>query len=145
MIHSITTLGLFTPTFEDRQPPKDATVWRISLSPSRAFKLICDIGHLYPTWEQRPRVGGMLEADGAWTLYLWPKVDSDSHLLMLLLEYGAARLADASRWTGDAWVTGDLLAKVLATLATRAYWDMGAGPGLLRDEQVGHLLSLPKQ
>ena len=132
---------LTTPTFEDRQPPRDATIWRISLSATRAFKLLCDIGHLYPSWELRPRVGAMLEADGAWTLYLWPKVDPDSRLLMLMLDYGAARLADASRWTGEAWVSGDLLYKILAVVAERAYFNFN----LTRDERMDYLLSLPNQ
>jgi hypothetical protein len=129
---------LRAPTFEDRQPPKLATIWRISLSPSRAFKLLCDIGHLYPTWELRPRVGAMLEHDGAWTLYLWPKADPDSALLMLMLDYGAARLADASRWYGQAWVSGDLLYKILAVLAERACFDF-------TPERAAARLSLPQQ
>lgn len=140
-----TTRTPFMPTFEDRQVALDATIWRISLSASRAFKLICDIGHLYPSPGWRPRVGAMLEADGAWTLYLWPKVDPDSALLMLMLDYGAARLADASRWSGQAWLTGDLLGKVLAALATRDYWDLTRDPKLLADERPGYLLSLPQQ
>lgn len=109
----------FTPTFEDREPPKDALIWRISLSAPQAFKLICDIGHLYVSPDWRPRIGAMLEADGAWTLYCWPRFNPDSRLLILMLEYGAARLADASRWHGQAWVSGDCLAKVLAILSAR--------------------------
>jgi hypothetical protein len=144
-MHFTTTRTPFCPTFEDRTPPSDATIWRISLSASLAFKLLCDIGHLYPTHAHRPRVGAMLENDGAWTLYCWPRATPDSHLLLLMLGYGAARLADASRWHGQAWLTGDLLGKVLATLATRAYWDMTvADPKLTRDERPGWLLKLPQ-
>lgn len=140
-MHSIFT----TPMFDDRRPGLDATIWRISLSPSRAFTLICDIGHLYPTYELRPRLGAMLEADGSITLYLWPRFHPDSALLMLLLDYGAARLADASRWCGQAWITGDLLAKVLAVLAHRACCVSTTSPPRLRDEAPGWLLSLPRQ
>jgi hypothetical protein len=61
----------------------------------------------------------MLEADGAITIYLWPRFYPDSGLLMLLLDYGAARLANAGRWTGQAWITGDLLSRVLAVLSHR--------------------------
>lgn len=136
-MHSI----VITPLFEDRRPGLDATIWRISLSPSQAFKLLCDIGHLYPSHEWRPRVGAMLEADSAWTLYLWPKVDPDSALLLLLLSYGAARLCDASRWAGQCWLTGDRLARSLAVLAHRACAD----PKLLADERPGYLLSLDRQ
>lgn len=145
MQHSTTnTLTPFHPTFEDRQPAPDATIWRISLSASRAFTLLCDIGHLYPDWRQRPRAGAMLETDGAWTLYLWPQCDPDSRLLLLMLSYGAARLADASRWSGLVWLTGDLLYRVLAVLAERAYVDMTIDePRLLRDERNGWLLRLP--
>ncbi len=108
-----------TPLFEDRRPGLDATIWRISLSPTRAFTLVCDLGHLYHAHEFRPRVGAMLEADGAWTIYLWSRFRPDSALLLLLLDYGAARLADASRWCGECWLTGDLLYKTLAVLAHR--------------------------
>lgn len=118
-MHTILT----TPLFEDRRPPRDATIWRISLSPTLAFKLICDIGHLYPSPDWRPRVGAMLEVDGSWTLYLWPRFEPNGALLLLMLDYGAARLADASRWHGQAWVSGDLLAKVLAVLAHKAHWE----------------------
>lgn len=136
---------LAAPTFDDRQPPRNATIWRISLSATRAFKLLCDIGHLYPSHDWCPRVGAMLEHDGAWTLYLWPKVDPDSRLLMLLLDYGAARLADTSRWIGQAWVSGDILYKILAVLSERAYFDLTADPRLTRDEQIDYLLALPNQ
>lgn len=148
MLHSITTLPQFAPTFSDgenrahdRVPQKDATIWRVSLSASLAFKLICDIGHLYPHWEQRPRVGAMLEADGAWTIYCWPRADPDSQLLLLMLGYGSTRLADASRWTGHAWVTGNLLGKVLAALAMRAYWDMTTRTA---DDRLSWIMALPK-
>jgi len=140
--HTLTILG--APDFDDRAPQKDATIHRVSLSPSRAFKLLCDIGHLYPSPDWRPRVGAMLEADGAWTLYLWPKADPDSALLLLLISYGAVRLADASRWHGQAWVSGDLLYKMLAVAAERAYWDLSFEPRVLRDERSGYLLALPK-
>lgn len=115
---------LVAPMFEDRQPPRDATIWRISLTAALAFKLICDIGHLYPTHEHRPRVGAMLEADGGLTLYVWPRFNPDSRLLLLMLNYSGTRLADASRWHGQAWLTGDLLAKVLAVLVSRQHWEM---------------------
>lgn len=124
-MHTIVT----APTFEDRRPPRDATIWRVSLSAPLAFKLLCDVGHLYPSADWRPRVGAMLEVDGAWTLYLWPKADPDSALLLLMVSYGAARLADASRWSGQAWVSGDLLGKILAAIATREYWAFGREVG----------------
>jgi len=141
--HTLTILG--SPEFERGRPPRNATIWRISLSAPRAFKLLCDIGHLYPGWQMRPRVGAMLENDGAWTLYLWPFADPDSRLLMLLLTYGAARLADASRWYGQAWITGDLLYKVLAVASERAYWDMSPEPKPLRDARNSWLLRLSRQ
>jgi hypothetical protein len=119
-MHTILT----APAFEDRQPPRDATIWRISLTAACAFKLICDIGHLYPTHEHRPRVGAMLEYDGALTLYVWPRVDPDSQLLLLMLSYSGTRLADASRWHGQTWLSGDLLARVLAVLAARTHFEM---------------------
>lgn len=144
-MHSTTTMEPFMPAFDGRRPTKDATIWRVSLSASLAFKLICDIGHLYPSPDWRPRIGAMLEADGAWTIYCWPKVDPDSALLLLMLDYGATRLADASRWVGDAWVTGDLLGKVLAALAAREYFDMTPDRKMLADERPGYLLSLERQ
>lgn len=116
--HTLTILT--APDFERGRPPRDALIWRISLSASRAFTLICDIGHLYPSHEWRPQVGAMLEADGAWTLYVWPRTYTDSALLLLMIRYGATRLADASHWHGEAWVSGDLLAKIFAALAYRA-------------------------
>lgn len=149
--HGQTLTILTAPHFEPDQaqhgipPPRDAPIWRISLSPAAAFKLLCDIGHLYPGPHWRPRAGGMLERDGAITLYLWPKVDPDSRLLMLMLDYGAARLCDASRWTGEAWISGDLLYRVLAALAMRDHWRMTADPRLLADERPGYLLSLERQ
>lgn len=139
--HTLTILT--APDFERGRPPQDATIWRISLSASRAFTLICDIGHLYPSHEWRPQIGAMLENDGAWTLYIWPKANPDSALLLLMLRYGAARLADASRWHGQAWVSGDLLAKVLAVLAYRAH--LAAPARVLRDEQPSYLLGLERQ
>ena len=139
-MHTILT----TPTFDDRRPDLNATIWRISLSPSLAFKLLCDIGHLYPHHTKRPRVGAMIEHDGAITLYLWPQHDPDSALLMLALTYGAARLCDASRWCGQAWITGDLLGKVLAALANKQYWDLHPDPPLLADEVASYLLRLPR-
>ena len=128
------------------RPPHHATIWRVSLSPAVAFRLICDIGHLYPVYERRPRVGGMLEDDGVITLYIWPSVDPDSPLLMLMINYGTTRLADASHWNGQAWIAGDLLAKVLAHLAHRDHWRMiNHDPRLLADERPGHLLAQPRQ
>lgn len=144
-MHSITHRTPFLPTFEDRQPSPDATIWRIRLSVSLAFKLICDIEHAYAHPQWRPRIGAMLEENGSWTLYVWPRIDPDSQLLLLMLDYGAARFADASRWTGQAWVTGELLARVLAALATRDHWDMAREPTLLRDDVPGYVLRLPPQ
>jgi hypothetical protein len=149
--HTLTILS--APAFDRTYPPRDATIWRVSLSASRAFKLLCDIEHHYPSPIWHPRIGGMLEQDGAWTLYLWPKADPDSALLLLMLGYGAARLCDAIRWTGQAWVTGDLLGKVLAKLATRAHWDFAERvadrywrePLLASDDVPGYLLSLERQ
>lgn len=143
MMHSITTCTPFYPTFDDnKQPSPDATIWRISLSAARAFQLICDIEHAYANPGHRPRVGGMLEADGAWTVYLWPRISPDSQLPLLMIDkYGAVRLADVKRWHGEAWVTGDKLGKILVTIATREYWE----PRLLADEVSGYLLSLPRQ
>jgi hypothetical protein len=115
-MHTILT----APTFEDRRPPRDALVWRVTLSPDRAFRLICDIGHLYPSHLQRPRVGAMLEMSGAWAVYLWPRTEPDSRLLLLLMDYGAARRCDLDRWHGQTWLTGDLLCRVLAALAFRS-------------------------
>lgn len=151
MEHSTTkrsghTLTILTaPALEDRRPPQNATIWRISLSAPLAFKLICDIGHLYPSCDWRPRIGAMLERDGAWTLYLWPRANPDSALLLLLLDYGATRLADAGKWHGQAWITGDLLYKVLAVVAERAHWNMAREPRLLTDEVPGYLLGLERQ
>lgn len=144
--HGQTLTILDAPEFERGRPPRHATIWRISLRPSRAFMLLCDIGYLYACHTQRPRVGAMLENDGAWTLYLWPRYDPDSPLLLLLVQYGAARLADASRWHGQAWITGDLLYKVLAVASERAHWDLTPDePRLLRDERNGWLRRLPKE
>jgi hypothetical protein len=112
---------LLAPVFEDRRPTPDSLIWRVTLPEIQAFRLLCDIGHLYVSSAQRPRVGAMLEADGRFTIYLWPKATPDSRLLLTMLDYGAARLADSSRWAGQAWITGDLLYKVLATLAQRRY------------------------
>lgn len=135
---------LITPAFDGKRPGLDATIWRISLSAPRAFKLLCDIGHLYPHHTQRPRVGAMIEHDGAITLYLWPQHDPDSALLLLALSYGAARLADASRWCGQMWVTGDLLGKVLAVLATRQHFNFSPERRILADELPSYLLSQPR-
>ena len=136
---------LLAPMFGDRRPPPDATIWRVSLSASLAFKLICDIEHAYADPKWRPRIGAMLEHDGAWSLYVWPRFDPDSALLLVMLGYGAARLADCSRWQGQAWVSGELLGKVLAVLATRAYWNMTMEPKVLSDELPGLLLKMPRQ
>lgn len=116
-MHTIITV----PTFDGRRPPRDALVWRVTLTAGRAFRLICDIGHLYPSHEARPRVGAMLESSGQWAIYLWPKTEPDSRLLLLLMDYGAARRADLACWHGQAWLTGDLLGKVLACLVQRDY------------------------
>lgn len=127
-------------SFDRTVPPLDATIWRISLRAGLAFKLICDISHLYPSRDWTPRIGGMLELDGAITLYLWPHASPDSALLLLLLDYGAARLVDASQWHGQAWIAGDLLGKVLAVIAAREHWNLT----MLSDEVPGYLLSLER-
>ena len=120
MLSNTPTVFTFRPHFDDTTPPDDALIWCVRVDPETALSALDDLRGLYLMGDAlSPRVAGMLETDGDVTLYLWPRVIPDARLLLVLLDYGAARVADLGRLHGECWISGELLGRVLAAIATK--------------------------
>ncbi len=106
------------PRFDGVLPDPGATIWRASFSPAAALRVLADIDHAYGQRlaDDRPAIAGMLECDGAVTLYCWTR-HIESLLLMILLDAGGQpRNADLHAIYGKCWIEPRRLGPTLAAL-----------------------------